>query len=94
MTGFGVGELKVREAAQSDSKYFERLVQAIPKAGDGDFPYVLVVDEANTLKELAYQDRTVSVAIPVQVLLSRLFLPMFRVSAGLSRIPELYCQDE
>ena len=56
MTGFGVGELKLREPAPSDSKYFKRLVQAIPKAGDGDFPSVLVVDEANTLKDLAYQE--------------------------------------
>ena len=51
--------MKMRDPAIRDKKYFNCLVDTIPKSVANNVPYVMVVDEANTLKDLASRDNTV-----------------------------------
>ena len=47
------------DPATRDKKYLNCLVDTIPKSAANNVPYIMVVDEAITLKELASRDNTV-----------------------------------
>ena len=68
LTGFGAGtEVKMRDPETPDNHFLNCLVDTIPKSVPDNVPYVMVVDEANTLKELASRDNTVMTLSPFDI---------------------------
>ena len=68
LTGFGAGtQVKMRDPATRDKHFLNCLVDTIPKSVADKVPYVMVVDEANTLKDLASRDNTVMTLSPLDI---------------------------
>ena len=68
LTGFGAAtELKMRDPATRGKRFLNCLVDTIPKSVADNVPYVMVVDEANTLKDLASRDNTVMTLSPLDI---------------------------
>ena len=68
LTGFGAAtEVKMRDPATRGKRFLNCLVDTIPKSAADNVPYVMVVDEANTLKDLASRDNTVMTLSPLDI---------------------------
>ena len=72
LTGFGAAtEVKMRDPATRDKQFLHCLVNNIPKSVADNVPYVMVVDEANTFKDLASRDNTVMTLPPSDISLCK-----------------------